>query len=107
MNNKNHILKALHDLSRRMFPTGKGKVFLYGSRAEGKAGPDSDWDVLIITEDALNSNDNYKKYAFPYAELGWKYGEQITPIHYSESEWAAEANTAFYLNVKKSLVPIL
>ena len=72
---------------------------IYGSRARGTATESSDWDILVITDDNLASNDSFKQFAFPFAEIGWKYGEQITPIHYTRSQWNAQSNTAFHINV--------
>lgn len=79
-------------------------VFLYGSRARGESDVKSDWDILILTEDILPAKESYEKYAFPFTEIGWKLGEQITPLLYTKSEWAAENNTAFYFNVIKDAI---
>lgn len=93
------ILQQLSLLAHKMFANGEGEVFLYGSRATGTADSESDWDILIVTDDALTTPDNFASFAFPYAELGWRYGEQITPLHYTRSQWMKESNTAFYHNV--------
>lgn len=93
------ILRQLSSLAHRMFADGRGEVFLYGSRAQGTAKPHSDWDVLIVTDDILSTSDDFEAYALPFAEIGWRYGEQITPLHYTHSQWDAESSTAFYHNV--------
>ncbi|MDE6409344.1 MAG: nucleotidyltransferase domain-containing protein [Muribaculaceae bacterium] len=104
MSERKEILSALRDCARRMFPNGEGKAFLFGSRARGDASDSSDWDVLVVTEDTMHTSDDFSNYAFPYAELGWHLGEQITPIHYSRSEWESESHTAFYQNVINSAI---
>ncbi len=93
------ILRQLSLLAHTMFADGRGEVFLYGSHATDTAHSGSDWDILILTDDALATSDDYASFAFPYAELGWRYGEQITPLHYTRSQWLKESNTAFYHNV--------
>ena len=93
------IIRQLSSLAHRMFADGRGEVFLYGSRANGNAKPYSDWDVLIVTDDGLSTSDDFEAFALPFAELGWRCGEQITPLHYTQTQWAAESSTAFYHNV--------
>lgn len=99
MNKQNVILKELSDLARRMFECKQGEVYLYGSRARGDSSAYSDWDILVVTDDSISSDDDFKNFAFPFAELGWKYGEQITPIHFTRSQWLKESSTPFYHNV--------
>lgn len=82
-----------------MFPAGKGTVLLFGSRVRGTAREDSDWDLLVVTDDEISREDNFREFAFPFAELGWRLGEQITPLHYTRSEWESFSGTYFYENV--------
>lgn len=100
------IISLLRRIKKEIFPEGKGEVFLYGSRARGNATKDSDWDLLILTDDSLESSDPFLSFAFPFAELGWKVGEQITPIHYTRSQWASFITTPFYQNVIKDAIPL-
>lgn len=97
--NSRDILSKLTSLADNMFGNGGGEVYLYGSRAKGNARPDSDWDILIIADDERSSADPFATFAFPYAELGWQYGVQITPLLYTRSQWDAEKSTAFYNDV--------
>lgn len=96
---RNAIINEISLLARQMFSKESGIVYLYGSQARQDATAKSDWDIIIITDDITPSNDPFLKYAFPYAEIGWRYGEQITPLHYTKSQWEAEKGSAFYLNV--------
>ena len=96
------ILNQLSSLAKKMFPHGEGEVFLYGSRANGSAKRTSDWDILILTDDARSTSDDFASFALPFAEIGWKFGEQITPIHYTRGQWAAESKSAFYQSVISS-----
>ncbi len=98
-NKKDIILREMSDLARLMFSNGDGSVYLYGSQARGDSSPHSDWDILVITDDSIATDDDFMHFAFPYAEIGWRHGEQITPLHYTRSQWDAQKGTAFYSNV--------
>jgi len=64
------------------------KVYLYGSRSQGKATNESDWDLLILL------NRDY--------DLEFDLGEVISPMVYSEKEWNTKYKyTPFYKNVMK------
>ncbi|WP_165156850.1 nucleotidyltransferase domain-containing protein [Parabacteroides sp. ZJ-118] len=93
------IIHELTRLARLMFSNGSGTVYLYGSQARGNSSLRSDWDILVITDDSIATDDDFLRFAFPYAELGWRFGEQITPVHFTRSEWNAEQGSAFYSNV--------
>lgn len=105
MKTLNPILSELKKLTRKLTKMYPGlTVYLYGSRARGDNSEDSDWDLLIVKDDSKPSNDDFEKYAFPFAEIGWTYGEQITPLLYTRSEWYAQRHTAFYDNVKSDAI---
>jgi len=105
MMSKTDIIKReISSLARRMFSKGNGAVYLYGSRARGDASRNSDWDLLIVTDDTAGADDNFATYAFPFAEIGWHHGVQITPLHYTKSQWEAEKGTQFYLNVTSEAI---
>lgn len=59
MTKRDKIFNAISALARQMFGNGGGRVFLYGSQARNDAGPKSDWDLLIITDDSVETADNY------------------------------------------------
>lgn len=101
MKKKEEILRELSRIARQMFGNGGGSVYLYGSQARGEATRKSDWDLLVITDDPLSAvkGDDFLQFSFPFIELGWQYGAQITPIHYSRSQWNAQRDTLFYHNV--------
>ncbi len=99
MNKNAVIIEEISRLARQMFGHGEGAVYLFGSQARGDSSLRSDWDILVITDDKIATDDDFSRFAFPYAEIGWRYGAQITPIHYTRSQWAAEKDTAFYRNV--------
>lgn len=104
MTRHNRILGEIKRLAHKLFANLPASVYLYGSRARGDAGCNSDWDILIVTDDSISGHDAFEKFAYPFTEIGWRLGEQITPILYTRSEWNAERDTAFYLNVQSDAI---
>ncbi|MDE5568156.1 MAG: nucleotidyltransferase domain-containing protein [Muribaculaceae bacterium] len=104
MTHYNRVLNEIRKLANKLFVNLPASVYLYGSRARGDADENSDWDILIITDDSITTNDAFERFAFPFTEIGWHLGEQITPLLYTKSEWNAERNTAFYLNVETDAI---
>ena len=106
MTHHNKILSELRKLANVIFANFPASVYLYGSRARGDAGRNSDWDLLIITDDNIDKQEAYEKFAYPFTEFGWRLGEEIIPLLYTRSEWQAERNTSFYLNVQNEAILI-
>lgn len=99
MTKKDKILSELKNVAASLFGSGNGHAYLYGSQARGDASKNSDWDIIIITDDNAGESDSFERFAFPFAELGWKLGAEIIPIHFTRSQWEAQRNTGFYHNV--------
>ncbi len=53
MSEQEIIKKAVEIIKRRMAPHGTCKIFLFGSRAEGRATAKSDFDIGIESEKAV------------------------------------------------------
>lgn len=104
MNKYDRIFEEIRRLAHLLFANLPGSVYLYGSRARGDAKTSSDWDLLIVTDDSIDKKEAYERFAYPFTEVGWRLGEQITPLLYTQSEWNAQRNTAFYLNVKNDAI---
>jgi len=104
MTRHNKILSEIRGLAHRLFANLPASVYLYGSRVRGEASTDSDWDILIVTDDSIDKLTAFEKFAYPFTEIGWRLGEQITPLLYTKSEWDAERNTSFYLNVQNDAI---
>lgn len=92
--------KVLHEIRKtaeRVLPKGV-KLILFGSQARGDSREDSDWDLLLISEEDLSSayeND----YTYPFVELGWDLDVDINPIIYSSKKWHERSFTPFYQNI--------
>lgn len=106
MTRQNIVIRELRKLAHQLFANKPAVAYLYGSHARGDYNADSDWDILILTEDSVTSKDAYENFAYPFTEIGWRLGEQITPILYTKKEWDAEAGTAFFLNVQNEAIPL-
>ncbi len=63
------------------------EIFLFGSRANGKAKPDSDWDLLILLSDKEVNLQKEKNVMDSFYELELQTGEVFSPIIYSKSHW--------------------
>jgi len=77
------------------------KVILYGSRARGDERPDSDWDVLVLTDYPVTVE---KERAFRnnLFELELETGEPFSVFVYSKEEWETRQRiTPFYSAVNK------
>ena len=106
MTHYHKILNELKGLANSLFASLPATVYLYGSRARGDANENSDWDLLIVADDSIFTKNAFERFAYPFTEIGWRLGEQITPLLYSQSEWNAESGTAFYLNVKNDAIQL-
>ena len=80
---------------------GRGKIpdgeIFHGPRGDADAG--SDWDLLVIVDKAMLSSAEEDDYTYSFYELGWKLGEEINPVLYTDAQWQQRSSTPFYKNV--------
>ena len=78
------------------------EVILYGSRARGDAEPDSDYDLLILTDGKvdLKREDVFRRQLFP---LEIETGAVLTVILVSRKHWnsALYRSMPFYQNIER------
>jgi len=63
------------------------EVFLYGSRARGSNRKNSDWDILILVEDDIITNDIDDKFRDEIYNIELEYGQIISTIIYQKKYW--------------------
>lgn len=74
-------------------------LYLYGSRARDEAKDGSDWDLLILLD---KENLSFKDYdiTYPFKELGWNIGEEISPHVYTKKQWKEWTFLPYHKNVE-------
>lgn len=78
------ILKNFKEKISQKFPSSR--VILFGSRARGDAGPQSDADVVVILKNSASEED--QEFISDSAwEAGYPYGLVIVPVVFSQEEW--------------------
>lgn len=83
------------------------KLYLYGSRARGDNKPNSDWDLLIITNKTYDNNQAFNKYIYPIIHFGQENQQEISVLTYSIVEWESLKASPFYMNVIKDRITII
>ena len=81
-------------------------LLLYGSRARGDADEDSDWDLLILLDKAQLVADDYDV-TYPFRELGWNIGEEISPHVYTKKQWGEWTFLPYYKNVERDKMVLI
>ncbi len=105
MSKSDHTFDRLKKIAQTVVPAG-GSVWLYGSRARGDAGSDSDWDILILLNKNKIEKEDYDNVGYPFTELGWTTGEMIIPVLYTVKEWEQNSFTPFYKNVERDKIAV-
>ena len=84
----------------------KAEIILYGSRARGDDRPDSDWDILVLTDYPVNMEKemNFRNNLY---DLELETGECFSLFIYSKSDWTTRQRiTPFYQNVSQEGVAL-
>jgi len=84
----------------------KAEIILYGSRARGDERPDSDWDILVLTDYPVDLNEE-RKFRDNLYDLELETGEPFSVFVYSKNDWLTKQRiTPFYNNVTHEGVKI-
>ncbi len=78
------LLREYKHLIQQLVPGAT--VLLYGSRARGTAGPESDWDILVLTDEPLSMAEHDAVRDALY-ELELAHEIVASLLFYSKSEW--------------------
>lgn len=105
MSDKADILYHIRELKHRLLP--HDQLILFGSQARNDGHEDSDWDLLILLNKKRITTEDFGVYAYPFVELGWKYGEYFSPKLYTVAEWEKRSPSLFYKNIHSEGIPIV
>jgi len=99
------LLRKCKRLIRRFLPDAT--VLLYGSLARGTAGPDSDWDLLILTDQHLTAAEEEAVSDAIY-DLELEHHVVISEYLCSRDEWDAPISRGgpFHENVEREGIVI-
>lgn len=99
---ENRIIQKIRETGRKVVPSD-GQIWLYGSRARGDAHEGSDWDLLILlNKPKLEASDYDLTYSF--RELGWDFGEEISPHIYTQKQWNEWTFLPYRKNVERDKI---
>ena len=100
------ILEHIKSVGRKVLPIG-GQMWLYGSQARGDAGPDSDWDLLILLNKDKQENADFDNYSYPLIYLGAEAHNIVSAHLYTQKEWESMSFTPFYKNVERDKIELI
>jgi predicted nucleotidyltransferase len=99
-NSESNIAQMISERIRSQDPNAE--VILFGSRARGDSGVDSDWDVLILIDQNKRSRSIEKKYRDEMFALELELGQSISTFVYSKKDWNTKFSvTPLFRNIKK------
>jgi predicted nucleotidyltransferase len=100
MNNKTKtITKLIRKNISEVDP--EAQVILFGSRARGDERIDSDWDILILTDYAVDI-EKERQFRDHLYDLELETGEPFSLFAYSQNDWNTKQRISpFYFNVVK------
>ncbi|MFA5650301.1 MAG: nucleotidyltransferase domain-containing protein [Proteiniphilum sp.] len=96
---REYVLQAIREEVQKSAPGAM--TVLFGSRARGDFGDESDWDVLVLLDKERLESSDYDRVSYPLYELGWKLDEKISPKLYTFSDWLKRSFTPFYKDVEE------
>lgn len=103
---KSQVIENIREVAKTTLPKGSS-LLLYGSRARGDAGKDSDWDLLILLDKPDLSESDYDNISFPFTMLGWNIGEIISPQMYTKKDWESISFLPFHKNVEHDKIVLV
>ena len=99
------VLDNIKALADKTLPANS-TLLLYGSRARGDNRADSDWDLLILLDKPKLVAEDYDV-AYPFRELGWDIGEEISPHVYTKKQWGEWTFLPYYKNVERDKMVLI
>lgn len=94
------VIDNIKQVAAQVLPKGS-TLYLYGSRARGDYHKDSDWDLLILLDKPKSDSSDWDNIVFPFIDMGWEIGEDISPRSRTKDQWFNAPHTMFYYNVEE------
>ena len=99
------LMKAIKNVISKVAP--EAEIILYGSQAREDAGPESDWDLLVLVDGPVDDNltDAIRHRLY---EIEWDTGEVISCIVRNRTQWhqSPYSTTPFYQTVSQEGIPL-
>ena len=95
------LLEEAKQIVQGFFPTAE--ILLYGSAARGTHGPESDYDLLVLTDAALSTKEEDRVRDAVY-DLQVSTGTLISTVFYSKVFWGQHAAMPFHQEVDKDAI---
>lgn len=99
------ILRELRRRLEELYGDRLAKVVLFGSRARGDAGPDSDLDIMIVLRGEVNYETERNRVLPITAELSLENNIVILCVYVSEARYTRE-QSPLLLNVRAEGVAV-
>ena len=104
-NTQKDVIKRIKNAVKQDYPDAD--VYLYGSRARGDFNKDSDWDILVFTEDKIKSLKDQLSLQGKINDIEIDIDELISMIIYSKKHWREKVSiTPFYQEVKNDWIKL-
>ncbi len=92
------IIKLISEQIKILDPTAE--IFLYGSHARGTATGSSDWDIIILLNDAEVSLQTEQRFRHQLFDIELSIGEPISVYVKSKRDWEEKYSvTSYYKNI--------
>ena len=100
MINKDKLIGEIIQVANKTHPDSE--IILYGSQARGDSNEYSDWDLLILLNQANISFKQETKIMDDYYELELSEGIVISPLIYTKRDWNTKfATIPLHFNIDK------
>jgi uncharacterized protein len=101
----NRILLEIRAHLKQSYGDRLSQIILFGSQARGDAAIDSDIDILIVLQDAVNSGAELKRLSEFIANLCLEYSTLVSCVFMSAEQFQ-QSNTPLLLNVRQEGIAI-